>query len=152
MKAPKWDLRFLELAEHVARWSKDPSTKAGAVIVRPDRTVCSVGYNGFPRGMRDDPELYSEREVKMDRVIHCEVNAVLSSREPVEGYTLYTTGPCCSRCAVHMIQAGIRRFVFRAPTEEQARRWNTRRTLEYLVEAHRQFLEVGPDDEAWEEW
>jgi deoxycytidylate deaminase len=36
-------------------WSKDPSTKVGAVIVRPDLTVASIGYNGFPRGMSDDP-------------------------------------------------------------------------------------------------
>ena len=49
----KWDRRFLALAEHVADWSKDPSTKTGAVIVRPDRTIASMGYNGFPRGMAD---------------------------------------------------------------------------------------------------
>jgi deoxycytidylate deaminase len=26
----KWDNRFLELARHVAQWSKDPSTRTGA--------------------------------------------------------------------------------------------------------------------------
>lgn len=34
----KWDQRFLELAKVVSTWSKDPSTKTGAVIVRPDKT------------------------------------------------------------------------------------------------------------------
>lgn len=46
----KWDERFIELARLVATWSKDPSTKVGAVIVRPYRTVASVGFNGFARG------------------------------------------------------------------------------------------------------
>ena len=29
-----WDRRFLELADHIAGWSKDPSRGVGAVIVR----------------------------------------------------------------------------------------------------------------------
>ena len=29
----KWDKRFLEIAHQVATWSKDPSTKVGAIIV-----------------------------------------------------------------------------------------------------------------------
>ena len=32
--SPAWDERFLSLAHHVSGWSKDPSTKVGAVIVR----------------------------------------------------------------------------------------------------------------------
>ena len=27
-----WDTRFLDLSEHISKWSKDPSTKVGAVI------------------------------------------------------------------------------------------------------------------------
>jgi dCMP deaminase len=131
----KWDRRFLEMADFVSLWSKDPSTKTGAIIVRPDRTVCSIGYNGFPRGMSDAPELYAEREVKYSRVIHCEINAMMAARERIDGYTLYTTGPNCDRCAVHMIQAGIRRFVFWEPLPEQAVRWNVERTYSYFREA-----------------
>jgi dCMP deaminase len=43
-----WDLRFLTLAKTVSTWSKDPSTKVGAVIVDKNRRVVSLGYNGFP--------------------------------------------------------------------------------------------------------
>jgi dCMP deaminase len=42
-----WDRYFLGVAEAVAQASKDPSTKVGSVIVRPDRTFVSFGYNGF---------------------------------------------------------------------------------------------------------
>ena len=122
MNNTKWDLRFLDVAKLVATWSKDPSTKCGAVIVRPNKSIVSTGFNGFPQSMSDAPELYAEREVKYSRVVHCEINALLFTREPVNGYTLYTTGPCCDRCAVQMIQAGISRFVaYTAP--DMMERW-----------------------------
>lgn len=135
-KQMAWDNRFLAMAYVVASWSKDPSSKNGAVLVRPDRTVAAVGFNGFPKDMRDDPRLYDDREVKYDRVIHAEMNAIFFCREtlPLADYTLYTTGPSCSRCAVHMIQAGIRRFVFPAASPEQAARWGVSRSLTYFDE------------------
>ena len=109
----KWDLRFIELAKLVGSWSKDPSTQTGAVIVRPDKTICSVGYNGFPRSMDDTQDLLSDREEKYSRIIHCEMNALLNAKESVKGYTLYQSDLLtCDRCAVHMIQAGIKRVVY----------------------------------------
>jgi dCMP deaminase len=120
----KWDLRFFELAYLVASWSKDPSTQTGAVIVRPDRTVASIGYNGFPRGCDDDPALYADRPTKYARIVHCEMNAILSAREPLRGYTLYTYPfMSCDRCAAHVIQAGITRCVAPIATADQLERW-----------------------------
>ena len=58
----KWDLRFLEMARNAASWSKDPSTKVGAIIVDDDKRVISVGYNGFPKGVRDDERLDDRQE------------------------------------------------------------------------------------------
>lgn len=122
--ADKWDRRFLWLAEQIGTWSKDPSTKVGAVIVRPNRTICSVGYNGFPRNMNDDEALYKDRNVKYSRTIHAEINAILNSNEDVEGYALYTHPffPC-DRCAVHIIQSGINRVVAPVMPAELIERW-----------------------------
>ena len=53
-----WDARFLELAHHESRWSKDPSTKVGAVIANDQHQVLSLGYNGFPRGVEDRASRY----------------------------------------------------------------------------------------------
>lgn len=105
-------MRFINLARHVAAWSKDPSTKVGAVIVRPDRTVASVGYNGLPRGVLDTPARLDDREVKYLMTVHAEANAILSAHEPVKGYTLYVA-PLhpCANCAALIIQAGIARVV-----------------------------------------
>lgn len=140
----KWDLRFLEVARLVGAWSKDPSTKCGAVIVRPDRTVAAVGYNGFPRQVADTPERLHDREVKYEHTVHCEMNALLACKEPVQGYTLYTT-PClsCTRCAVHMIQAGITRAVAPTPSEDMLSRWanSLYRTVELFQEAGVEYKE-----------
>lgn len=123
----KWDHRFLALAELVASWSKDPSTKCGAVIVRPDRTIVSAGYNGFPKLCSDEPELYADREQKLGRVVHAEVNAVLHAREPLNGYTMYTHpagwGPSCDRCTSVIIQSGITRVVHKLDDSLFASRW-----------------------------
>ena len=134
----KWDLRFLNMAKHISQWSKDPSTKCGAVIVAPNRSIVSLGYNGFPRGMLDDLSLYVDRQVKYDRVVHCEMNAILSATQPVTGCTLYTWPLLsCPRCAVHTIQAGIVRCVSVTVPHDKVRRWNPeiQKSLEYFREA-----------------
>lgn len=120
----KWDIRFLQLAKLVSSWSKDPSTKTGAVIVAPDKHVISVGFNGFPRGMPDGDEIYANREEKYSRIVHCEMNALLHSHESTQGATLYTYPfLSCDRCAVHMLQAGIVRFVAPKLNTEAGARW-----------------------------
>lgn len=118
----KWDERFLRMAGEVATWSKDPSTKVGCVIVRPDLTVSGLGFNGFPSGMCDHEELYNDREVKYTRTIHAEVNAVLNSQGTVD-CTAYVTAPPCTSCALILIQSGIRRVVCRGPSEDLLSRW-----------------------------
>ena len=131
----RWDLSFLVDAKVAARRSKDPSTKVGAVVVRPDLTTASQGYNGFPRGIADTAERLNTREIKYDLVVHAETNALLAAKEPLSGCTMYTTFPPCIRCATSVIQAGIARIVSIKPTEEQEARWGFYRTRDLLAEA-----------------
>lgn len=98
----KWARRFLDLADHVAQWSKDPSTKVGAVIARQNEII-SVGYNGFPRHIRDIPELYENREAKLLRVIHAEVNAIKYAKGNTINTDIYISIPPCQECAKHII-------------------------------------------------
>ena len=138
----KWYRRFCETALHVAQWSKDPSTKCGAVIIREDMTIASVGYNGFPRGCSDADDIYQDREQKYGRVIHSELNAILSAHGPVRGYTICITGKPCDRCAAHIVQAGIVRVVYPADPANSgagfADRWR-----EAFERADRMFTEAG---------
>lgn len=116
----KWHRRFLELANHVATWSRDPSTRVGAVVVRPDRTIASMGYNGFPRGVNDTPDRYNERSVKYQFTCHAEANAIVSAKEDLSRAVLYSS-PLhpCNECAKLVIQSGIKTVVTQAPTEER---------------------------------
>lgn len=111
----KWDMRFIELAEHVSKWSRDPRTKVGAVIVRPDKTVASIGFNGFPRGVDDSIERYMSRETKNQFICHAEANAILTANERLAGYTIYVSPLLpCHECAKMIIQTGITRVVANA--------------------------------------
>lgn len=150
MSNTDWCSRFLEMAALVASWSKDPKKQCGAVVVRPDRTVASVGFNGFPRGLSDSPELYYNQELKLSRVIHAEVNAVLHAREPIAGYTLYSWppgfGPTCDRCAAVIIQSGITRVVYRRDlAKEFTSSWAEpgRRALAMYAEAGVSVFDAG---------
>lgn len=122
----KWDRRFLHLAQHLAEWSKDPSTKVGCVVVGPAREIRSTGYNGLPRGIEDTNERLGDRELKYPLTVHAEANALLhASRIGVglKGCTVYVTWPSCIRCAVSMIQVGITRVVW--PKTVIPERWAT---------------------------
>lgn len=144
-KFNSWDIYFLQQCFQIARKSKDPSTKVGALIVRPNHTVASQGFNGFPMSMNDDSSLYEDRTTKYARIIHGEMNALIFSREPVVGYTLYTSPFMpCERCALHLIQAGIRRFVFPEPTPQQLERWSSafQTSFEYMAEANREWTSI----------
>ena len=113
----KWDRRGLELAKHVAQWSKDPSTKVGAVIMDSNHRILSLGYNGFPINVPDSR--LDDREHKYARTIHAEMNSLLFHKGDLMGATMYVWPmPPCSRCAGPIIQSGIVRIVS-PPAEER---------------------------------
>ena len=113
----KWDRRFFDLALYISDWSKDPSTKVGAVVVDPgNRRIVSTGFNGFPLGVEDTEARLENREVKYEMVVHAEQNALLFAGPQAIGCTLYVTPlPPCARCAVIIIQAQIKRVVCPKP-------------------------------------
>jgi dCMP deaminase len=135
----KWDKRFIEMAFMVSTWSKDPSTKVGAVITDNKNRVISLGFNGFPRGCSDSPEKYNNREVKYRRVLHAEANALLFSQRDLTGCSIYVVPmPPCPQCAGMIIQSGIARVVTPHPTEEQNRRWGDK-----IEESWNMFMEAN---------
>lgn len=110
-----WDARFLNLALHIAQWSKDPSTKVGCVVVGPDREIRSTGFNGFPRGIADSVERLGDREKKYPLVCHAEENAIMHAARigvSLKGCAAYVTWPPCTRCARSLIQAGIHQIIY----------------------------------------
>ncbi len=114
-KYRKWDKRYMEMAELVATWSKDPSSQIGAVAVNNKGQVLTMGYNGFPRGIRDTQTRLKNREEKYKYVVHAEKNAIYNATYngvSLHGATMYVYGlPCCSECAKAIIQVGVTRVV-----------------------------------------
>lgn len=108
----KWDYRFLTLACNVATWSKDPDVKVGALVVSPDRRSVGWGFNGFPRGVKDDDSRLGDKETKNRLMVHAELNAILNAKTMLDGWTMYVTRHPCSKCSQAVIQSGIRRLVF----------------------------------------
>ena len=117
----KWTRRYLDMAKEVATWSKDPSTKVGAVAVGSKGQILSQGYNGFPRGVKDTSERYEIREEKYKYVVHGEMNAIYNACHTgasLDGATLYVTGlPVCSECAKGIIQVGITKVIMEYPKD-----------------------------------
>jgi dCMP deaminase len=120
----KWDNHFLQMALHHANLSKDPSTKVGAIIVGPERELISGGFNGLPRLLEDTEERLNNRDLKLQLVIHAEMNAILAAAKlgiKISGCTMYIVatdntgeiwgGPPCTRCLVHTLQAGISQII-----------------------------------------
>lgn len=114
----KRDARFIELAEHVAGWSKGPRKRVGAAIVRPNRSIASLGYNGPPRGFDDEAFLRMTRDEQHSVVIHAEENAFRHLTEDdlrrmlFEPYTAYVSPLLpCSNCADILCGINIRRVV-----------------------------------------
>lgn len=119
----KWDIRHLRLCLEIASWSKDASTKVGALIVRDGKSPVSWGYNGPAKTIPDDHGFLQDREKKLMLTVHAETNAILNANQPLKDCTLYATRPPCSNCASQIVQTGIARVVWIRPPEAFAARW-----------------------------
>lgn len=104
-----WDEFFMRHVYLAAIKSKDPSSKLGAILVK-DGMIISEGYNGFPRGVRDYLDRYTNREEKYKYVVHAEANSILNAARngiSTKKSIMYTNGIPCNECAKSIIQAGI---------------------------------------------
>jgi dCMP deaminase len=136
-QSAEWDQRFLALAHHIANWSKDPSTKVGAVVVGTDKTAIALGYNGFPPRIVDDARL-RDREKKYTLIVHAEENALANARFDVRGGTLYATHFPCTNCAKTIVARGIHYVAAPKQTADFLSRWGAQ-----IAEAEAMFKEAG---------
>lgn len=141
----KWDIRFLELAKHVSSWSKDPSTKVGAILVNDLKQVVGMGYNGFARGVVDTDERLNDRETKYKLVVHAEVNAIIQAGHAARNSTLYVypsfmIPPICHECCKAAIQAGIKTIIGYVPDEADPR---VQRWKDSIAVSRAMWLEAG---------
>ena len=122
---PSWDDYFMEMLPLVARRSKDPNTKVGAIIVGHDNAIRTTGYNGLCSFIDDSrPERWSrEGGEKYFWCEHAERNAIYSAARngvALKGGTIYVSFLPCVDCARAIVQVGLKRVV--ANLDEQERR------------------------------
>ena len=87
--------------------------KVGAILVK-DKMIISDGYNGTPAGFENVCE--DEEGKTKQYVLHAEANAitkVAKSGNNSLGATMYVTTAPCLECSKLIIQAGIKRLVYR---------------------------------------
>lgn len=141
----EWDEYFIEIANTVSIKSKDPSTKVGAIITK-DNIILSTGFNGFPRGCRDDIPKRFERPLKYTWTIHAEENAIFNachSGTKLEGATLYVTPlASCAPCALSIAQSGIRRVVYKQHEVNTRFADSIRQAIEILEESGIDLVEI----------
>jgi dCMP deaminase len=107
-------------------YSKDTSSKVGALILGENNEPLSWGYNGFPRGANDNPEDHPERhdrtKEKYQWAEHAERNAIYSaarSGHKLYGSRIYVSSlPTCADCARAIVQAGIKEVYVEAKVLE----------------------------------
>ncbi len=121
----KWDKRFMELTEEVGGWASCFRRKVGATIVR-DKRVMTTGYNGASAGisscvergecLREKLNIPSGTRAELCYGVHAEQNAIIQAAKygvNINGATLYCTHQPCVICAKMIINAGIKRVVYK---------------------------------------
>lgn len=143
----EFDRYYLTRCLGLASRSNDPSSKFGCVVLDAQGIPAGEGFNGFPPGVAEDERMLI-REVKYELVVHSEVRAIisaLSQGRDIRDGTLYCNGVPCCRCAVTIIEVGIKRVVAFKPTADYLSRWrgSYERTCSIFREANVNLFEIG---------
>ncbi len=124
MGRPSWDDYFMDIVEVVKTRSTCIRRQVGAVIVKDNR-ILATGYNGAPSGCRHCEDIGCLRQQlgipsgqrhELCRAIHAEQNAIVQAAAAgisIQGATLYCTTQPCVLCAKMMINAGIKRILYK---------------------------------------
>ncbi len=127
MAFDKWDRRFMQMCDLIGTWAScyKSDRKMGCMIVK-DKRVLTTGYNGAPAGLKTCVErgecmrvrlgIPSGQQAQLCYAVHAEQNALIQAAKlglSVDGATLYVTNRPCVICAKLIINAGIRRIVYR---------------------------------------
>lgn len=132
---PSWDDYFMEIAHVVAKRSTCLSRQVGCVLVR-ERRILTTGYNGPPKGMSHCEEhggclraqlgIPRGQRHEVCRALHAEQNAIIQAA--VHGVSLagevtsYTLNQPCVTCAKMLVNASVRRIVYRDPYPDELAR------------------------------
>lgn len=143
-----WDEYFMSIADLVSRRSTC-RRQVGAILVIDDRVI-SAGYNGAPKGLKHCSEMGGciriNNNIKsgtcqeMCRAIHAEQNAIIQAAVrgcSIKDSILYTNTYPCSICARMIINAEIKKIIYKGDYEDQL-------SKELLEEAGIKMIKYNP--------
>jgi len=137
------------MAKDIANWSKDDSTKVGAVITTQDGRPVSWGFNGMPMGIDDSVSERHVRPYKYKWMCHAERNAMdLAPSGDLNGCIMFVTFSPCTNCAQSIIQRKIGTLVIDAnyTVDKVPERWqeDMKVAMEMLNEAGVKIISAFP--------
>ncbi len=121
---PSWDEYFMNIVDVAARRSTCLRRNIGAVIVKDNRLI-ATGYNGVPKGLphcdkvgclRANMDIPSGQRHELCRGLHAEQNAIIQAAlygVSIADATIYSSNKPCSICTKMIINAEIKRIVYR---------------------------------------
>jgi dCMP deaminase len=134
-------IKYYRLARYQANlFSKDPSTKVGALFLAPKSfEILSMGFNGMPRGVDESRAERWQRPIKYKYIEHAERNGLFNANRrgvAMDGAIAVVSLFPCADCARGMIQSGIQALVTMVPNLDD-NRWDESFavSLELLEEA-----------------
>lgn len=147
MNRPSWDEYFIEMVEIVKKRSTCIRRHVGAIIVKDNQIIAS-GYNGAPKGVdhclntgciRQKENIPSGERHELCRGTHAEQNAIIQAAVQgvsVNGGTVYVTDSPCILCTKMLINAGIKRIVYKGSYPDSM-------SLDMLKEAKVETIQYG---------
>ncbi len=126
-KRKSWDEYFLDLLDPLSERATCDRGKNAAIIVNSKtHRILTTGYVGAPAKLKHCDEIGHLMRKVIDeegnvsqhciRTNHAEENAILQAAAdgpPIRGMTIYAKMTPCYRCAMMIVQAGIKRVVAR---------------------------------------
>ncbi len=122
---PSWDKYFMSLADMAAKRSKCLRRSVGSILVK-DKQIIATGYNGPPAGtpscaekggcLREKLNIPSGQRDEICRAAHAEVNTIAQAAKhgiSTDGSTLYCVNKPCVICMKILINAGIKKIIYR---------------------------------------
>lgn len=106
------DQFYLNIAKEISKASYCKRRQVGAIIVKDDNII-SFGYNGTISGYENICECDG---ITKKEVLHAETNAIAKcckSSYSSDGSTIYVTLSPCFECSKIIIQAGIKRVIYK---------------------------------------
>ncbi len=113
---PSWDEYFLNITEQIATRSTCDRAHVGAVITKENR-ILACGYNGSPKSAPHCDDVGHEMvNNHCVRTVHAEINAIIDAGlkgVSIVGATLYCSISPCYDCAKALVNAQIKRVVYK---------------------------------------